>query len=81
VSETVPATASNRRKTSFAIDFDKVEAAKAILGTTSLTDTVDAALQEIVLMQRRRDLLDLVFTPGALDLDDPEVMAGAWRAS
>jgi len=81
MSETVPAATANRRKTSLAIDFDKVEAAKAILGTKSLTDTVDAALAEIVLTQRRRDLLDLVFTPGALDLDDPEVMAGAWRAS
>jgi len=80
MSEPVPATA-NRRKTSFAIDFDKVEAAKAILGTTSLTDTVDAALEEIILTQRRRELAELLFTPGALDLHDPEVMAGAWRAS
>lgn len=70
---------ATRHKTSFEIDTAKVEAAKAILGTSTLTDTVDAALAEVVKLQRRRDLLDLLSTPGTLDLDDPEIMAGAWR--
>lgn len=68
-----------RRKTSFEIDTAKVAAAKDILGTKTLTDTVDAALSEVVKLQQRRRLLELLSTPGALDLDDPEVMAGAWR--
>lgn len=68
-----------RRKTSFEVDFDKVEAVKSILGTTTLTDTVDAALDEVVDLQRRRRLVDLLFTEGRLDLDKPEVMASAWR--
>jgi hypothetical protein len=72
------ATAS-KRKTSFQIDTAKVEAAKEILGTKTLTDTVDAALAEVAKRQQRRMLLDLLSAPGVLELDDPEVMRDAWR--
>lgn len=68
-----------RRKTSFAVDFVKVESAKEILGTRTLTETVDAALDEVIKLQQRRRLVELLFTPGRLQLDDPDVMAGAWR--
>jgi hypothetical protein len=70
---------ASRRKTSFEIDFGKVETAKQVLGTTTLTDTVDAALDEVIKLQQRRRLVELLFTPGRLQLDDPDVMAGAWR--
>ncbi len=70
---------ATRHKTSFAIDTAKVAAAKDILGTKTLTDTVDAALSEVVALRQRRELLELLCTPGALALDDPDVMAGAWR--
>lgn len=72
-------TATTRRKTSFEVDVAKVEAAKDILGTKTLTDTVDAALSEVVRLRQRKALVELLFTPGALALDDPDVMAGAWR--
>jgi hypothetical protein len=52
---------------------------KGILGTKTLTDTVDAALSEVVKLRQRSQLLDLLSTPGALELNDPEVMRGAWR--
>jgi hypothetical protein len=68
-----------RRKTSFEIDTAKVQAAKDVLGTKTLTDTVDAALSEVIKLRQRRALAELLFTPGALALDDPEAMAGAWR--
>lgn len=68
-----------RRKTSFAVDFDKVEAAKEVLGTQTLTETVDAALAEVIHLSQRHRLVELAFTPGNLALDDPEVMSGAWR--
>lgn len=68
-----------RRKTSFEVDFAKVDAARDILGTKSLTDTVDGALDEVIELKQRRRLVDLLFEPGALELDDPTVMAGAWR--
>ncbi|MBW8060687.1 MAG: type II toxin-antitoxin system VapB family antitoxin [Solirubrobacterales bacterium] len=69
-----------KRKTSFEIDAAKIAAAKDILGTKTLTETVDAALAEVVKLRQREQLVELLFTPGALALDDPEVMAGAWRS-
>ena len=68
-----------RRKTSFEVDFDKVAAARKILGTKTLTDTVDAALDEVVKREQRRQLVEMLFMPGVLEIDDPDVMAGAWR--
>jgi Arc/MetJ family transcription regulator len=68
---------ASRRKTSLRIDTDKVSAAREVLGTKTLTDTVDAALAEVVRLRRRRQLVELLFKPGALD--DPETMTGAWR--
>lgn len=70
---------SPRHKTSFEIDTAKVNAAKKVLGTKTLTDTVDAALAEVIKLRQRRQLVELLFRPGALALDDPETMANAWR--
>lgn len=72
-------TTTARRKTSFEVDFAKVESAKGILGTRTLTETVDAALDEVIRLQQRRRLVELLFTPGRLQLENPELMAGAWR--
>jgi Arc/MetJ family transcription regulator len=72
------ATAS-RRKTSFEIDPAKVAEASEILGTKTLTETVDAALAEVVKAHQRQELVELLFTPGKLALDDPGVMSKAWR--
>jgi Arc/MetJ family transcription regulator len=71
--------AAAKRKTSFEIDPAKVAAAKEVLGTKTLTETVDAALSEVVKLRQRKTLLELLFRPGALALDDPETMSGAWR--
>ena len=68
-----------KRKTSFEIDTGKVAEAREILGTKTLTDTVDAALSEVVKLRQRKALVELLFRPGALELDDPETMSGAWR--
>jgi len=68
-----------RRKTSFEVDFAKVEAAKAVLGTRTLTETVDAALDEVVKRQQRQKLVEMLHTPGLLALNDAAVMARAWR--
>jgi hypothetical protein len=70
---------TTKRKTSFEVDFAKVDSAKSILGTTTLTDTVDAALAEVIKLEQRQRLVEMLFTKGRLDLDDPDVMAGAWR--
>jgi Arc/MetJ family transcription regulator len=71
--------AASRRKTSFEIDTAKVAAAQEILGTKTLTDTVDAALSEVVKLRQRKALMEMLFRPGALALNDPDVMSGAWR--
>jgi len=68
-----------RRKTSFEVDFRKIDAARDILRTKTLTETVDAALDEVIKLEQRQRLVDLLFEPGALELDDPAVMVGAWR--
>lgn len=70
---------ATRRKTSFEVDFAKIDAAKGILGTTTLTDTVDEALGEVIKLERRQRLVELLFASEALALNDPDVMAGAWR--
>jgi Arc/MetJ family transcription regulator len=74
-----PVDSATRRKTSFEIDTAKVSAAKEILGTKTLTDTVDAALSEVVRLRQRKTLVELLFRPGALELNDPDAMSGAWR--
>lgn len=71
--------AASRRKTSFEVDFDKVDAARGILGTKTLTDTIDVALGEVIRLEQRRRLVELLFAPGALALGDPDAMASAWR--
>jgi Arc/MetJ family transcription regulator len=67
-----------KRKTSFEIDTEKVDAAKRVLGTKTMTETIDAALDETVKRRGREKLLELLSTPGLLELDNPEVMKGAW---
>lgn len=68
-----------KHKTSFEIDISKVNAAKEILGTKTMTETVDVALDEVIKRRQREKLIELLFDSDALALDDPEVMRGAWR--
>jgi Arc/MetJ family transcription regulator len=60
-----------RRHTTIDIDMDLVREASVALGTSRMTETVHAALEEVV--RRRRLLMLLEFRP-ALDLDDLRAM-------
>ena len=60
-----------RRHTTIDIDMDLVREAGVALGTTRMTETVHAALQDVV---RRRRLLTLLEFRPALDLDDLRAM-------
>lgn len=60
-----------RRHTTIDIDMDLVREAGAALGTIRMTETVHAALQEVI---RRRRLLALLDLRPALDLDDLRAM-------
>ena len=70
---------TDRRKTSFELDFAKVDRARQLLGTSTLTDTIDAALDEVIALEQRRQLVGLLYNSSELDLDDETVMAKAWR--
>lgn len=59
-------------KTSLSIDREKVEEAQRILGTTTLTATVDAALWEVIRQQRKKELIELIRERGGLGPDDAE---------
>ena len=60
-----------RRHTTIDIDMELVREAGVALGTTRMTETVHAALEEVV---RRRRLLTLLELRPALDLDDLRAM-------
>lgn len=67
------------RKTTIAIDEEKLERAKEELGTKGIRDTVEAALEEVLVAAARRRSIEQLRTMDGLDLDDPEVMKQAWR--
>jgi Arc/MetJ family transcription regulator len=56
-------------KTSVVVDRDIARRAAEILGTTSLRDTIDASLREVVLAQQRLELVDLLSEEGRFDFD------------
>lgn len=60
-----------RRHTTIDLDTDLVRQAGAILGTVRMTDTIHAALADVVRRQRRMSLLEL---RPALDLADLDAM-------
>ena len=61
------------------IDDDLLARAREILGTPTMKETVNRALQEVVDADLRRRHADRLFSMEGLDLDDPDVMSGAWR--
>jgi Arc/MetJ family transcription regulator len=61
------------------VDESLVERAAAILGTRGLKATVHRALEDVVAGEARRRLVERLRTMDGLDLDNPEVMAQAWR--
>ncbi len=61
------------------IDDDLLARVREILGTPTMKDTVNGALEEVVKLELRRRHADRLFSMKGLDLDDPDVMSGAWR--
>jgi Arc/MetJ family transcription regulator len=61
------------------IDDELLAQARASLGAASMKDTVNRALQEVVNADLRRRHIDQLVSMKGLDLDDPEIMSGAWR--
>ena len=61
------------------IDDDLLEEAKKVLGSRTIKETVNTALDEVIKLELRRRHVDRLVKMEGLDLDDPEVMKGAWR--
>jgi Arc/MetJ family transcription regulator len=61
------------------IDDDLLVQAKEFLGSGTIKETVNRALDEYCRWQLRRRHIERLKTMDGLDLDDPEVMKGAWR--
>lgn len=66
-------------KTAIRIDEGLAAEAKGILGTTTLTATVNEALREVVDRGRTERFLERMKTLRGLDLSDGQVMDDAWR--
>ena len=62
----MPREISKRDKTSLVIDRQKVAEAKRILGTKTLAETVDRALDEVISLAARRRLLDRIRRDGGI---------------
>jgi Arc/MetJ family transcription regulator len=67
------------RKTSIEIDEQLLEEVRVVLGTETLRQTVQEAFLEVLRNRARREETDALATMRGMDLDDPEVMARAWR--
>lgn len=59
-------------KTSVEVDRDIAKEAAAILGTTTLRETIDASLREVVHAKRRLELVALLGEDGRFDFDAAE---------
>ena len=68
------------RKTSVNIDDDLLEQARTLLGASSIRETIDRALRQVVQAAARREEIDALTRMDGLDLADEEIMANAWRS-
>ena len=67
-------------KTSVEIDENLVEQARRVLGTSSIEETIDAALREVLRGDARRQEIMALAEMDGLDLANEDVIAKAWRS-
>lgn len=67
------------RKTTLELDEELFESARAVLGTRGLKATVHRAFREVLALRARGAATRQLQEMDGLDLDRPDVMAGAWR--
>lgn len=67
------------RKTSVEVDHGLIEQVQLLLGTSSIKDTIDTALREVLRGEARRREIEALTRMDGLDLADEEIMARAWR--
>ena len=67
------------RKTSVVIDEELLEAVQEVLDTTTLKETIERAFLEVLRSRARADEVEALCSLRGMDLDDDDVMSGAWR--
>jgi Arc/MetJ family transcription regulator len=67
------------RKSTLQLDQELYERARGVLGTRGLKATVERAFEEVLATDARRRALQQLRRMDGLDLDQPDVMASAWR--
>ena len=67
------------RKTSVVINEELLAAVQAVLDTKTLKDTINRAFLEVLRAQARQEEVEALSSLDGMDLDDDDVMAGAWR--
>lgn len=70
---------SGTRLTSLAIDERKYAEVKAVLGTSTLKDTVDRSFDEVLVRAARTRSIERLRSMEGIDLDKRSVMEKAWR--
>jgi Arc/MetJ family transcription regulator len=68
------------RKTTLEIDEELFGEVQRILGTSTLKETVEQAFMEVLRERARREEVEALSTMRGMELDDPAVMAKAWRS-
>jgi hypothetical protein len=66
-------------RTTVVLDQKKLTKARRLLGTKGIKETIEAALDEVIAYEARRQAVEQLRNLEGLDLDDPKVMARAWR--
>ena len=66
-------------RTTLMLDDRKLAKARRLLRTKGIKDTIEAALDEVIAYEARRRAVDQLRNLEGLDLDNPKVMARAWR--
>ncbi len=66
------------RKTTVEIDEELLEQARQVLDTDTIKETVNSALIEVIRTRARHEEVRALREMEGLDLDDDDVMKGAW---
>jgi len=67
------------RKTSVVIDEELLTAVQEVLETRTVKDTIEQAFVEVLRTKARAEEVEALSSLRGMDLDNDEVMAGAWR--
>ena len=68
------------RKTSVEVDDRLLGQVRDLLGTSSIKETIDGALREVLRAEARRREIRALAVMDGLELADEKVMARAWRS-